>query len=110
MADVPLRKNKRERVLMGCARKRAAPVKSSVVPTAGTDRLTHQARGDAFTTGNGFKNFRCARILLSGIELMHMIAKGQMKGSGIRYTPAEQFSSASCRYRDRTGVSVFFIV
>jgi hypothetical protein len=26
----------------------------------------------------GFKNFRCACILLSGIELMHMIAKGQM--------------------------------
>jgi putative transposase len=31
----------------------------------------------------GFKNFRCARILarilLSGIECMHMIARGQMK-------------------------------
>ncbi|TAM06217.1 MAG: IS6 family transposase [Paraburkholderia sp.] len=27
----------------------------------------------------GFKSFRCARILLTGIELMHMIAKGQMK-------------------------------
>lgn len=26
-----------------------------------------------------FKAFRCARILLGGIELMHMIAKGQMK-------------------------------
>ena len=26
----------------------------------------------------GFKTFRCARILLAGIELMHMIAKGQM--------------------------------
>src|SRR6478609_3737321 len=33
----------------------------------------------------GFKNFRCARILLSGIELMHMITKGQMEGSGITY-------------------------
>jgi hypothetical protein len=41
----------------------------------------------------GFKNFRCARILLSGIELMHMIAKGQMEGSGIRNTRAEQFYS-----------------
>ena len=30
----------------------------------------------------GFKNFRCARILLSGIELMHMIRKGQMKDAG----------------------------
>jgi transposase-like protein len=26
----------------------------------------------------GFKNFRCARILLGGIEVMHMIKKGQM--------------------------------
>jgi putative transposase len=41
----------------------------------------------------GFKNFRCARILLSGIELMHMIAKGQMEDNGIGYTRAEQFYS-----------------
>src|ERR1700738_3744250 len=27
----------------------------------------------------GFKTYRCARILLAGIEIMHMIAKGQMK-------------------------------
>ena len=27
----------------------------------------------------GFKDFRCARILLDGIELMHMIAKGQLQ-------------------------------
>jgi putative transposase len=27
----------------------------------------------------GFKSFRCARILLAGIELMHMIAKRQMR-------------------------------
>jgi transposase-like protein len=26
----------------------------------------------------GFKTFRCARILLAGIEIMHMIVKGQM--------------------------------
>ena len=26
----------------------------------------------------GFKSFRCARILLAGIELMHMIRKGQL--------------------------------
>ena len=26
----------------------------------------------------GFKTFRCARIVVAGIELMHMIAKGQM--------------------------------
>jgi putative transposase len=41
----------------------------------------------------GFKTFRCARILLSGIEFMHMIAKGQMKDCGIGQTPAEQFYS-----------------
>jgi hypothetical protein len=28
---------------------------------------------------SGFNNFRCARILSSGIERMYMIAKGQMK-------------------------------
>jgi putative transposase len=39
----------------------------------------------------GFKTFLCARILLGGIELMHMIKKGQMKGSS--QTPAEQFYS-----------------
>jgi transposase-like protein len=27
----------------------------------------------------GFEDFRCARIIVSGIETMHMIAKGQMK-------------------------------
>ena len=26
----------------------------------------------------GFKTFRCARILLAGIEFMHMIRKGQL--------------------------------
>jgi hypothetical protein len=36
-----------------------------------------------------FNDFRCARILLSGIELMHMIAKGQMKDGDIRQTSAE---------------------
>ncbi len=41
----------------------------------------------------GSKIFCCARILLSGIELMHMIAKGQMKDCGIGQTPAEQFYS-----------------
>ena len=41
----------------------------------------------------GFKNFGCARILLSGIELMHMLAKGQMKDRGIGCTRAEQFYS-----------------
>ena len=30
----------------------------------------------------GFKDFDCARVILSGIELMHMIKKEQMKCSG----------------------------
>jgi hypothetical protein len=43
----------------------------------------------------GFKTFRCARILLGGIELTHMIVKGQMQNSGSGQTPAEQFYSLS---------------
>jgi hypothetical protein len=27
----------------------------------------------------GFKDFDCARVILIGIEVMHMIKKGQMK-------------------------------
>ena len=41
----------------------------------------------------GFKDFRCARIILSGIEVMHMIRKGQMKDAGIPRTAAAQFYS-----------------
>ncbi|MGF6292705.1 transposase-like protein [Paraburkholderia youngii] len=31
----------------------------------------------------GFKKFRCARILLGGIEIMHMIVKGQLNNGGV---------------------------
>jgi putative transposase len=42
----------------------------------------------------GFKDFRCARIILSGIEVMHMIRKGQMQvKKGTHPSAAEQFSS-----------------
>lgn len=42
----------------------------------------------------GFKDFDCARVILSGIEVMHMIKKGQMKGSGeIPLPAAQQFYS-----------------
>jgi transposase-like protein len=41
----------------------------------------------------GFKNFRCARIILSGIETIHMIRKGQMKDDGVTRTAAAQFYS-----------------
>ncbi|MCC8397352.1 IS6 family transposase [Paraburkholderia sp. MMS20-SJTR3] len=41
----------------------------------------------------GFKSFRCARIILSGVEVMHMIRKGQMRGNDGTPTAAEQFYS-----------------
>ncbi len=42
----------------------------------------------------GFKDFRCARVILSGIEIMHMISKGQMKYTGkIKPSAASQFYS-----------------
>ncbi len=41
----------------------------------------------------GFKDFRCAPVLLGGIELMHMITKGQIKGNRMGRTPADQFYS-----------------
>jgi putative transposase len=42
----------------------------------------------------GFKDFRCARVILSGIEIMHMIAKGQMIHTGkIKPSAACQFYS-----------------
>ena len=42
----------------------------------------------------GFKSVRCARILLAGIETMHMIRKGQLAGpNGTFASAAEQFYS-----------------
>jgi putative transposase len=42
----------------------------------------------------GFKDFNCARVVLSGIELMHMIKKGQMQCSGkTSLSAAQQFYS-----------------
>jgi putative transposase len=41
----------------------------------------------------GFKKFNCARILLTGIELMHMIHKGQMRHYKLGRTPAQLFHS-----------------
>jgi hypothetical protein len=41
----------------------------------------------------GFKSLRCARIILSGIEVMHMIRKRQMKHDGETRTAAEKFYS-----------------
>jgi hypothetical protein len=40
----------------------------------------------------GFKDFHCARVILGGIEIMHMIAKGQMKDEdGSKRSFAQQF-------------------
>lgn len=42
----------------------------------------------------GFKDFCCARIILSGIEVMHVIRKAQMKtAKGISPSAPEQFYS-----------------
>ena len=42
----------------------------------------------------GFKSFRCARILLAGIETMHQIRKGQLRNPrGQTPSAAEQFYS-----------------
>ena len=42
----------------------------------------------------GFKNFRCACALISGIETMHMIKKGQLDALKDRLSsPAKQFYS-----------------
>jgi putative transposase len=38
----------------------------------------------------GFKSFWAAAITLAGIELVHMIRKGQMKGAG-QTRPAQKF-------------------
>jgi len=41
----------------------------------------------------GFKDFRCARIIVSGIEVVNMIRKWQMKNDGVAHTVATQFYS-----------------
>ena len=40
----------------------------------------------------GFKSFRSAHVTLTGIELMHMIRKGQLRTKG-KLRPAEAFYS-----------------
>ena len=41
----------------------------------------------------GFEDFRCASIIVAGIEVMHMIRKGQMKDDGLKRGIADQFDS-----------------
>ncbi|KVD64823.1 transposase [Burkholderia ubonensis] len=53
----------------------------------------HRATKRRIRTMMGFKDFHCARTQLGGIEVMHMIAKGQMKADRKNQTAAEQFYS-----------------
>ena len=39
------------------------------------------------------RDFRCVRIILASIKLMHMIRKGQMKDDGVKRGVADQFYS-----------------
>jgi transposase-like protein len=42
----------------------------------------------------GFKSFPCARVILGGIEIMHMICKGQLRSNdGSTLSAAQQFYS-----------------
>jgi putative transposase len=42
----------------------------------------------------GFKSFRCARVILAGIEIMHMICKGQLRSNDVStLSAAQQFYS-----------------
>jgi putative transposase len=42
----------------------------------------------------GFKSFRCAGIILAGIETMHMITKGQLDCRNVQaLSAADQFYS-----------------
>jgi transposase-like protein len=42
----------------------------------------------------GFKSFRCARVILGGIEIMHMICKGKMQSDDVStLSGAQQFYS-----------------
>jgi putative transposase len=48
----------------------------------------------------GFKSFWSAAVTLAGIEIMHMIRKGQLKATG-RLRPAQQFYSLASRLSRR---------
>ncbi|WP_407691510.1 IS6 family transposase [Robbsia andropogonis] len=41
----------------------------------------------------GFKNFRCARMILGGIETMHMVRKGQMSYCAKARSTSQKFNS-----------------
>jgi putative transposase len=41
----------------------------------------------------GFKTFRCASVILAGIELVHMLRKGRLRNNGRSASLAWQFNS-----------------
>ncbi len=47
----------------------------------------------------GFKSFRAARAILAGIELMHMIRKGQFMLKGVGMSFADQFYALAGQFR-----------
>jgi putative transposase len=55
--------------------------------------LDHRAIKRIVKPMMGFKTFRCVRVNLAGIEIMHMIRKGQMHEDGTARNRAEQFYS-----------------
>jgi putative transposase len=71
---------------------RETPIKSASPNISTTSSSRTIERSSDAPAPCGFKNFRCARVLLSGIECMHMIAKGQMKcARGTHPFAADQF-------------------
>jgi hypothetical protein len=54
---------------------------------------TSYSGGKADRTLSSGRPYRDKTIILGGIEIMHMIAKGQMKNGGTAQTPAQQFYS-----------------
>jgi transposase-like protein len=58
------------------------------------DSVDHRAVKRIIRPMLGFKSFRCARVILGGLEIMHMICKGQMRSDDVgTLSAAQQFYS-----------------
>ena len=88
-ADVPVAEVRRAMMLRGSRGAVAAAALSG-----GSEALAGFGLevGRAVRPMLGFKSFWSAAITLAGIELMHMIRKGQLKAAG-KLRPAQQFYS-----------------
>ena len=71
----------------------AEPRSAALLYSMSSSVSSHARQGDnAMLTCVRWYDFRCARIILGGIELMHMISKGQMNNGGaLERSVAEQF-------------------